>query len=140
MPNYDPAVLAQILRSKAGSSFTPSEMQFAAMSPAEKAAMQAQQQQMAQEQLRQRTGAALAPAEKAAIQRMSPMPMIEPRAQTVPMPQVAPQNAMGVPAVPMPDISRQDAIRQAMQQQAGAALSPYELQQLQMQQQRLQGQ
>jgi hypothetical protein len=140
MPNYDPAVLAQILRSKAGSSFTPSEMQFAAMSPAEKAAMQAQQQQMAQEQLRYRTGAPLAPAELAAIQKMSPMPQVAPRAQTAPMPQVAPQNSLGVAPVPMPDISRQDAIRQAMQQQAGAAMTPYEMQQLQMQQQRLQGQ
>lgn len=60
MPNYDPAMLAQMLRSKSGSAYTPSEM----------AAMQAQQQQMAQQQMRQQAGAAVTPAEMQYYQQM----------------------------------------------------------------------
>jgi len=125
MPNYDPAILAQALRNKVGSAMTPAEAQ----------AMGQQQQQQAMQQMRQQAGAAVTPAEMGAMQRMAPMPQVEPRAQTSPMPQVAPQNSMGVAPVAMPEMSRQEALRQAMQQRAGSALSPYEMQQLQMRQQ-----
>jgi hypothetical protein len=81
MPNYDPAVLAQMLRSKSGSAYTPAEMAGmqrtmpnrmtgAAMSPAEMAVMQAQQQQMAQQQMRQQAGSAMTPAEMQYYQQM----------------------------------------------------------------------
>jgi hypothetical protein len=59
MPNYDPTVLAQMLRMKTGSAMTPAEM----------ATMQAQQQ-MAQQQMRQQAGAAMTPAEMQYYQQM----------------------------------------------------------------------
>lgn len=109
MPKYDPMVIAQLLRNKAGSAYSPAELM----------AMQGQQQPMSQAQMYQTAGAAMTPAEMMAMQKMAPMPQIDPRAQTVPMPQVAPQNSMGVAPVPMPSISREEAIRNAMLQMQG---------------------
>ena len=77
MPNMDPQVLAQMLRSRAGSAVTPAEMNSflstqptpsmaymnqmagSALTPAEMARMQAQQQMM-----QPQTGAALTPYEQ----------------------------------------------------------------------------
>ena len=81
MPKYDPMMIAQALRGKAGAAYTPAElmamqqmspnsMTGAAMSPAEMAAMQAQRQQMAQQQMYQNSGAAVTPAEMQYYQQM----------------------------------------------------------------------
>jgi hypothetical protein len=73
------------------------------------------------EYMRQTAGAAMTAPEMA---RMAQMPMIESSARTVPMPQINPQNSLGISPVAMPEINRQ----------AGAAMTPAEMQQLQMMQ------
>jgi hypothetical protein len=84
MPNYDPAVLANMLRMKSGSAYTPAEMMSmqnqpqqymnqttgAAITPAEMAAMQAQQQ-MAQQRMQQQGGASITPSELQYYQQFS---------------------------------------------------------------------
>ena len=64
MPNYDPTMLAQMLRQTSGSAVTPAEM----------ARMQAQQQQMLAnqraQQMYQNAGAAVTPAEMQYYQQM----------------------------------------------------------------------
>jgi hypothetical protein len=111
MPNVSPQVLAQMLRSQAGSAPTQAEINsFLAAQPTP-----------SMDYMRQTAGAAMTAPEMA---RMAQMPMIESSARTAPMPQINPQNSLGISPVAMPEINRQ----------AGAALTPYELQQLQMMQ------
>lgn len=68
MPNYDPTMLAQMLRQKSGSAATPAEAQAIAQQRAQQIYQMQQQQDI--ERMRQQAGAAVSPTEMLYYQQM----------------------------------------------------------------------